>query len=150
MLLECEVIMNTNTCNETLKQTVFTHSAGKCIEADWGGCETRNKFETKLECDLACGIPQEQALEQELNNLSEEALDTINEILHVIEEDITTEPQTTIAREAETQPETEPEPEAETEAESEPESETDSPEVETTTESAETTTNLDFEEVVNT
>ncbi|XP_026742848.1 uncharacterized protein LOC113504637 [Trichoplusia ni] len=135
---ECQVPMNTGQCrNETV--TVFTHVSGKCIEAGWGGCETRNKFETKYQCDVTCETHQQLELEKELNNLSQEALETFNEILHVIEEEITTDLPTTATRESE--------PLTETEAETEAQTETDSPEVETT---AETTTNLDFEEVVNT
>ncbi|XP_035436538.2 uncharacterized protein LOC118266968 isoform X3 [Spodoptera frugiperda] len=74
---ECSLKLNTEMCdNET--HTVYTNVDGQCIEAEWGGCETHNKFDSEEECLETChieikepssGNSQENEILQDINDL---------------------------------------------------------------------------------
>ncbi|XP_035436537.2 uncharacterized protein LOC118266968 isoform X2 [Spodoptera frugiperda] len=83
---ECTLKLNTEMCdNET--HTVYTHVDGQCIEAEWGGCETHNKFDSEQECiekchtilheDLNLGSSEESKLMQGISDLLEYIIEKV-------------------------------------------------------------------------
>ncbi|XP_022819405.1 uncharacterized protein LOC111351617 [Spodoptera litura] len=78
---ECASALDTNKCtNKT--QTVYTHVDGHCIKAEWRGCQTFNKFDSKAECDEKCttvnfGSSEIHFIVQDINKLLEHLIQEI-------------------------------------------------------------------------
>ncbi|CAH1646285.1 unnamed protein product [Spodoptera littoralis] len=75
---ECASTLDTTKCtNKT--QTVYTHVDGRCIKAEWGGCQTYNKFDSKAECDEKCatvniGSSEINFIVQDINEILEQII----------------------------------------------------------------------------
>ncbi|KAF9416438.1 hypothetical protein HW555_006199, partial [Spodoptera exigua] len=72
-------------CNDKT-QIVYTHVDGYCIQAEWGGCATYNKFDTKAECIEKCHAEDEYDSNYDSFEVNERLQD-INDLLkYIIEE----------------------------------------------------------------
>uniref|UniRef100_A0A2H1W7Z5 SFRICE_024017 n=1 Tax=Spodoptera frugiperda TaxID=7108 RepID=A0A2H1W7Z5_SPOFR len=88
---ECSLKLNTEMCdNET--HTVYTNVDGQCIEAEWGGCETHNKFDSEEECLETCHIEIKEPSSG--NSQENEILQDINDLLKYLISEATENTQT--------------------------------------------------------
>ncbi|XP_022819407.1 uncharacterized protein LOC111351619 [Spodoptera litura] len=80
---ECTITLETKQCTN-VTQTVYTHVDGHCIKAEWRGCQTFNKFDSKAECDEKCtavnsGSSEESSILQDINELLKYLIDNATE-----------------------------------------------------------------------
>lgn len=80
--------MNTNDCNkEPVPVYTYDSVTNTCIQAEWKGCDSKNKFEDEETCQKKCGIYQ---WEQKISKLSLDEVQEIDEILDDVLKDVDT------------------------------------------------------------